>query len=54
MQSISITIKRLKYYGPSIIYSNNLTPEGIIDGNDAYLYGDDCAIIGLNQRKPIF
>ena len=21
-------------------------------GNDAFLYGDDCEIIGLNQRKP--
>lgn len=24
---------------------------GIVNGNDAYLYGDDCDIIGLNQRK---
>ncbi len=24
---------------------------GIIKGNDPYLYGDDCDIIGLNQRK---
>lgn len=24
---------------------------GIVDGNDAFLYGDDCDIIGLNQRK---
>ena len=25
---------------------------GIVEGNDPYLYGDDCEIIGLNQRKP--
>lgn len=24
---------------------------GIIKGNDVFLYGDDCDIIGLNQRK---
>lgn len=25
---------------------------GIVNGNDSFLYGDDCEIIGLNQRKP--
>lgn len=27
---------------------------GIVNGNDPYMYGDDCAIIGLNQGKPYF
>ena len=28
-----------------------LMQRGILNGEDLYLYGDDCDIIGLNQRK---
>lgn len=33
------------------VCSNNLTAEGIVRQNDPFLWGDDCDIIGLNQRK---